>query len=274
MSTSVLASFTSLARVEGARAPSGDPCSVLGWMLQLQGTIQIAGLLDALPRPNARVYADAEPLAGAWEWRIDAIERAALEPLRNPFRGRGGLLDAVAAVAWLRDTNALAAPTEHDLGHGAVAIAGDFHRVVGERVSVIRGAARELRRRLGERIRALGPGPAYLELIDQAVRDATEARSYELLSQVPQQLVRQFKVDLAAALAALPANATSGHLEGWYALDGWLSNHVRRCRDALRAVCQHEAHALKGLVAAVDEMVANAAGPAPTGPVPTGRTQQ
>lgn len=258
MSRTSLTKFTELTPAEDPGVSPPDPCALLGWMMQLHGTVRIAGLMQALPRPTARAARDAEPLSGAWDWQIDAIERAVLQPLRDPFRGKTAMIDAEAAYTWLADNGLLArAASEEEVARAATALAGAFHRVVVERVSVTRGAIRELRRQLGERLRALGPGPAYLELVDQAARDATDARAHELLARVPRQLVKRFRVELAAALAALPAEPALDDVQRWYALDGWLHEHARTCRAALRAVCQHEARALKGLVAAADEMVAN-----------------
>jgi hypothetical protein len=230
-----------------------DPVEVFGWTLQLRGTVRVSALLDTLAAP-ARPAAPRPTPADDPLWRLTHIRALALRPLRSPFSGRHAVADAGRMYAALRAGGLLARRRRRDIAALAEELAGEFHRLIAARIDLARSATAELRGRVGERLRTMGPAAAYLELVDAAIREHTEERAAELFARVPVALLERFTGALWRNAQALPDEPQPADVERWYARGAWIDDHLRTCRRALAGICRHEARALEGLVAAADEV--------------------
>ncbi len=234
-----------------ADADACTPIELCGWLLQLHGSVRMAEFLDLVAVPPTPERRDGQEQL-SWRWRLRAVELTATRTLRDPFHGRYAMADTPITYAVLLDGGLPRTPSA--LAAAADEIAGEFHRGIGQRISIARGGTEQVREQLAADLRRLGEAAAYLERLDNNLRQATEARARQLFERIPLQLHRRFVARLQAAIAALPEAWTSRDLEPWHAPGGWMRQHIAMCRDAIVAVCRHEARALEGLVTAAEEL--------------------
>lgn len=185
----------------GATPP--DAVEMLGWMLQLRGSVRMAMVLDSATPPErpppARLPAGAE----VPRLRTKHVEMLAVRPLYSPFRGAHGLPDADRMRAHIVSNGLHERRRRPEIDQAANQLASGFHGLIGERIGVARSGMADLRRQLRDSLRLLGPAAAYLEWVDAELRECTEERIRQLFGRVPTVLHRRFADRLWEAIVAL-----------------------------------------------------------------------
>ncbi|MCB9536830.1 MAG: hypothetical protein H6704_11310 [Myxococcales bacterium] len=230
--------------------PPIDPATLLSDLIDLRGGVALAEALATLDA----IEAPAEPLPPApvrarLEAAVRDIEGRMADAFEHAFKPRYRLPTAQRAQQVLAQSGVLENPKGAPLRAATRTLWAPFAEYLDTHLKRARFALRDTRAELAEQLPRISADAARLERLDAALAGAAHQGVEALVLRALSACEQGFGAALKGALKALPAGAAPD-VSAWFAADGWVPLHLRRCQALIRAVVLHERRMLEALVEA------------------------
>jgi hypothetical protein len=236
----------------------GDGATLLGPLLDLRGSVELAAILDRGTFEATDAADDGEPRAPASDSalvraRHELVEelaevRARLDYAFSRWTAASSKVAGPDAVAAALATRALLGPRERRTTTIAQAVWGPIADEARRELALARSSVRQLRQQLVLEIASTSPRAARLCALDRALCDAIEtavtAQLEKLMSATEARLVNQ----LGNEIAALPAGDSATVIDAWLAPDGSIRRGLALFSGVVHAAVESEERRLLALV--------------------------
>jgi hypothetical protein len=249
--------------VAPSRSPKGsavaptpqDAVELLGGMLDLRGSVELASLLDRpVPPPT--------PLPAA----LDARRRALIDDLDAIVAAQDGLdlrkmprvprLDARSVLAALSESGALEAPREPFLGRAVRSLFAPITDAARRARTRSEAAIDDLVRDVIPELAAASPRGAWVLRVDGLLLRSTGAREEALVERALAGVEGSFARALAPAIEALPPDdeaAVESAVAGWLHGAGFFARHLALAATWVRACVERRVARMKAIAEACGE---------------------
>ncbi len=239
------------------RAVGGDAASLLGRLLDLRGSVELAALLDR--DPIAAGDASSEPHAFA-ETRQELVEelgevRAQLAYAFSRWTAQSSKVAGPEVLAAALATRLALGPRERRTSTIAAAVWGPIADEARKELAIARSTMRRLRRDIEPDLTCMGTRAARLCALDRALADAMETAVCSQLARLMSATEAHLVKELALEIATLGASDSGRVIDAWLSPGGAIKRGLALLSRIVHAAVESEERRLLALVDALGSML-------------------